>query len=38
MNGKSGLFPSNFVKETEGIEEGESNDVTDEIGTAHFPV
>ena len=29
FNGKSGLFPSNFVKEVDAIgEEGESNDST----------
>lgn len=30
MNGKSGLFPSNFVKEVETGEDGEINDVADE--------
>lgn len=31
MNGKSGLFPSNFVKELDGTgEDGESNDNTTE--------
>ncbi|XP_058234970.1 CD2-associated protein isoform X4 [Hemibagrus wyckioides] len=30
MNGKSGLFPSNFVKEIETNEDGESNDVPEE--------
>lgn len=30
MNGKSGLFPSNFVKEIESTEETETSDVTDE--------
>ncbi|KTG41908.1 hypothetical protein cypCar_00028599, partial [Cyprinus carpio] len=30
MNGKSGLFPSNFVKEIESAEETETSDVTDE--------
>ncbi|KAL7887936.1 hypothetical protein AOLI_G00029100 [Acnodon oligacanthus] len=30
MNGKSGLFPSNFVKEVEMSEEAESNDAPDE--------
>ncbi|XP_029606015.1 CD2-associated protein isoform X2 [Salmo trutta] len=30
MNGKSGLFPSNFVKEIETNEDEETNDVTDE--------
>ncbi|XP_041716418.1 CD2-associated protein isoform X1 [Coregonus clupeaformis] len=30
MNGKSGLFPSNFVKEIETNEDGETDDVTDE--------
>ncbi|XP_043075372.1 CD2-associated protein isoform X2 [Puntigrus tetrazona] len=30
MNGKSGLFPSNFVKEIESTEDTESSDVTDE--------
>ncbi|KAF5894678.1 CD2-associated protein, partial [Clarias magur] len=30
MNGKTGLFPSNFVKEMETSEDGESNDVSDE--------
>ncbi|KAF7690062.1 CD2-associated protein isoform X1 [Silurus meridionalis] len=30
MNGKTGLFPSNFVKEIEVSEDGESNDVPDE--------
>ncbi|XP_066533446.1 CD2-associated protein isoform X2 [Hoplias malabaricus] len=30
MNGKSGLFPSNFVKEVEMSEEGEINDAHDE--------
>ncbi|XP_053469947.1 CD2-associated protein isoform X1 [Ictalurus furcatus] len=30
MNGKTGLFPSNFVKEIETSEDGESNDVADE--------
>ncbi|XP_020310689.1 CD2-associated protein isoform X3 [Oncorhynchus kisutch] len=32
MNGKSGLFPSNFVKEIETNEDEETNDVTDETG------
>ncbi|XP_024233845.1 CD2-associated protein isoform X3 [Oncorhynchus tshawytscha] len=32
MNGKSGLFPSNFVKEIETNEDEEMNDVTDETG------
>uniref|UniRef100_A0A671NGP6 Osteoclast-stimulating factor 1 n=1 Tax=Sinocyclocheilus anshuiensis TaxID=1608454 RepID=A0A671NGP6_9TELE len=30
MNGKSGLFPSNFVKEIESAEETETSDITDE--------
>ena len=30
--GKSGLFPSNFVKEVETGEDGEMNDLTDETG------
>ncbi|MBN3314375.1 CD2AP protein, partial [Atractosteus spatula] len=30
MNGKSGLFPSNFVKEIEPAEDNEMNDVSDE--------
>ncbi|KAM9444416.1 CD2-associated protein [Clarias gariepinus] len=30
INGKTGLFPSNFVKEMETSEDGESNDVPDE--------
>ncbi|XP_015206248.1 CD2-associated protein isoform X1 [Lepisosteus oculatus] len=30
MNGKSGLFPSNFVKEIEPTEDNEMNDVSDE--------
>uniref|UniRef100_A0A8C2BWM2 Osteoclast-stimulating factor 1 n=1 Tax=Cyprinus carpio TaxID=7962 RepID=A0A8C2BWM2_CYPCA len=30
MNGKSGLFPSNFVKEIESTEDTETSDVTDE--------
>ncbi|XP_051510512.1 CD2-associated protein-like isoform X3 [Myxocyprinus asiaticus] len=30
MNGKSGLFPSNFVKEIESVEDTETTDVTDE--------
>ncbi|XP_026884016.2 CD2-associated protein isoform X1 [Electrophorus electricus] len=30
MNGKSGLFPSNFVKEIETSEEGESGELLDE--------
>ncbi|KAI7799943.1 CD2-associated protein, partial [Triplophysa rosa] len=30
MNGKSGLFPSNFVKEVETAEDTETSDVTDE--------
>ncbi|XP_036406495.1 CD2-associated protein isoform X1 [Megalops cyprinoides] len=30
MNGKSGLFPSNFVKELDGSEDDEPNDNTDE--------
>ncbi|KAJ8397665.1 hypothetical protein AAFF_G00436640 [Aldrovandia affinis] len=30
MNGKSGLFPSNFVKELDGSEDDEPGDVTDE--------
>lgn len=30
MNGKSGLFPSNFVKEIETAEDTETSDVTDE--------
>ncbi|XP_062858114.1 CD2-associated protein [Trichomycterus rosablanca] len=38
MNGKSGLFPSNFVKEIETNEEGESNDVTDETDDVTSPV
>lgn len=32
MNGKSGLFPSNFVKEVEVIEDSETNHSTDESG------
>ncbi len=36
MNGKSGLFPSNFVKEIESTEETETSDVTDEPGTAQL--
>ncbi|XP_035630898.1 CD2-associated protein-like isoform X4 [Oncorhynchus keta] len=32
MNGKSGLFPSNFVKEIETNEDEETNDVIDETG------
>lgn len=32
MNGKSGLFPSNFVKEIETAEDTETSDVTDEPG------
>ncbi|GAA6082841.1 CD2-associated protein isoform X1, partial [Tachysurus ichikawai] len=31
MNGKTGLFPSNFVKEIETSEDGESNDVPEEL-------
>ncbi|XP_064781224.1 CD2-associated protein isoform X3 [Oncorhynchus masou masou] len=30
MNGKSGLFPSNFVKEMETNADGQTNDLTDE--------
>uniref|UniRef100_A0A673K5Y8 Osteoclast-stimulating factor 1 n=1 Tax=Sinocyclocheilus rhinocerous TaxID=307959 RepID=A0A673K5Y8_9TELE len=30
MNGKSGLFPSNFVKEMESTEDTETSDITDE--------
>ncbi|KAL0967493.1 hypothetical protein UPYG_G00252930 [Umbra pygmaea] len=30
LNGKSGLFPSNFVKEIEKNEDGETNDIPDE--------
>ncbi|XP_051951509.1 CD2-associated protein-like isoform X3 [Xyrauchen texanus] len=30
MNGKSGLFPSNFVKEIESTEDPETNNLTDE--------
>ncbi|XP_041720867.1 CD2-associated protein isoform X1 [Coregonus clupeaformis] len=30
MNGKSGLFPSNFVKEIETNADGQTNDLTDE--------
>ncbi|KAI2652124.1 CD2-associated protein [Labeo rohita] len=30
MNGKSGLFPSNFVKEIDSTEDTETSDVTDE--------
>ncbi|XP_039548499.1 CD2-associated protein isoform X3 [Pimephales promelas] len=30
MNGKSGLFPSNFVKEIDSIEDTETSDVTEE--------
>ncbi|XP_067240245.1 CD2-associated protein isoform X3 [Chanodichthys erythropterus] len=30
MNGKSGLFPSNFVKEVDSTEDTETSDVTDE--------
>ncbi|TSN30249.1 CD2-associated protein [Bagarius yarrelli] len=33
MNGKSGLFPSNFVKEIETSEDGESSEVPDESGS-----
>ncbi|XP_067273937.1 CD2-associated protein isoform X2 [Pseudorasbora parva] len=33
MNGKSGLFPSNFVKEIESTEETETSDVTEEPET-----
>ena len=32
MNGKSGLFPSNFVKEFETNEDEETNELTDETG------
>lgn len=34
VNGKTGLFPSNFVKEIETSEDGESAEVADEPGTA----
>ncbi|XP_041109444.1 CD2-associated protein-like isoform X2 [Polyodon spathula] len=33
MNGKSGLFPSNFVKEIEVSDDGEQNDVLDDSET-----
>lgn len=36
MNGKSGLFPSNFVKEVDSTEDTETSDVTDEPGTAQL--
>lgn len=33
MNGKSGLFPSNFVKEIDSTEDAETSDVTEEQDT-----
>jgi len=36
MNGKSGLFPSNFVKEIDSTEDTETSDVTEEPGTAQL--
>uniref|UniRef100_A0A3Q4H1D1 Osteoclast-stimulating factor 1 n=1 Tax=Neolamprologus brichardi TaxID=32507 RepID=A0A3Q4H1D1_NEOBR len=39
LNGKSGLFPSNFVKELEPMGDvGESNDTTESIGTPTSPL
>ncbi|KAH0621795.1 hypothetical protein JD844_023429 [Phrynosoma platyrhinos] len=34
LNGKSGLFPSNFVKELEIVDDGETQDSLDDAGSA----
>lgn len=38
LNGKSGLFPSNFVKELELTEDGETQDTLDDTGALLFVV
>jgi len=36
LNGKSGLFPSNFVKELELADDGETQDALDDAGAVLF--
>lgn len=36
LNGKSGLFPSNFVKELESTDDGETQDSLDDAGGILF--
>lgn len=36
LNGKAGLFPSNFVKELESADDGETQDALDDTGSLLF--
>lgn len=36
LNGKAGLFPSNFVKELELMDDGETQDALDDTGGILF--
>lgn len=36
LNGKVGMFPSNFVKELESTDDGETQDALDDTGSVLF--
>lgn len=36
LNGKAGMFPSNFVKELESTDDGETQDALDDTGSVLF--
>lgn len=36
LNGKAGMFPSNFVKELESTDDGETQDALDDAGDVLF--
>jgi len=38
LNGKAGLFPSNFVKELDSTDDGETQDALDDTGGVLFVV